>query len=250
MEEKIYFRSDLKLCGILTKPAKATGKCVVLCHGLSVDKDEGGIFAELAGRLAKSFAVFRFDFRGHGESEGRSVDMTVAGEEKDLEAAVRFLISLGYRKFGILGASFAGGAVSLFAARHQDDVKAVVLWNALIDYSSFFEPKLPWPKKYFGYKAIQKMEKDGFIRVEGFELGKKLFDEAKSLKPWKELLKLDIPVLFVHGNKDTYVPYEDSVKYSKMLKAKLETIEGSEHGFRGNEKEVLKLTADFFSESF
>ncbi len=250
MEEKIYFSNDPKLCGILAKPEKATDKCIILCHGLSGNKDEWGIFTKLADKLSKSFAVFRFDFRGHGESEGRSADMTVSGEEKDLEAAVRLMLGMGYRKFGILGMSFAGGAVSIFTARHQSIVKTAVLWNALIDYSSLFKPKLPWPKKFFGKKGMQKLEKDGFIDVNGFKLGKKLFDEAKSLKPWKELEKSSIPVLFVHGDKDTYVPYEDSVKYSKLLKnAKLATIEGSEHGFTGNEKEVIKLTADFFSET-
>ena len=72
MEEKHYFKSgDLILCGILTRPTKNTDKCIVLCHGITVDKDEGGIFTELARKLAEAgFTVFRFDFRGHEESEG------------------------------------------------------------------------------------------------------------------------------------------------------------------------------------
>ena len=73
MEEKIYFTNTdgLRLCGILTKPNKETQKCIVLCHGITYTKEEGGIFTELAKRLADNgFAVFRFDFRGHGESEG------------------------------------------------------------------------------------------------------------------------------------------------------------------------------------
>jgi predicted alpha/beta-fold hydrolase len=107
MEEKFYFKNKdgLKLCGILTKPTKETKSCVVLCHGITVDKEEGGIFTKLAKKLANvGFAVFRFDFRGHGESERRSVDMTITGEERDLE------------NFGILGASFAGeGSLSIYS---------------------------------------------------------------------------------------------------------------------------------------
>jgi fermentation-respiration switch protein FrsA (DUF1100 family) len=64
---------------------------------------------------------------------------------------------------------------------------------------------------------------------------------------------LRIPILFVHGDRDTYVPYEDSVKYSKLLKtAKLETIRGAEHGFYGNKKQeeqADKVTVDFFLEN-
>jgi predicted alpha/beta-hydrolase family hydrolase len=66
MEEKFYFKNkdDLKLCGILTKSTKETKSCIVLCHDITVDKEEGGIFTELAKKLANvGFAVFRFDFR-------------------------------------------------------------------------------------------------------------------------------------------------------------------------------------------
>jgi pimeloyl-ACP methyl ester carboxylesterase len=253
MEEKSFFESNgLKLCGILTKPAASTNKCVVLCHGMTVTKEEDGIFTELAGKLAKAgFAVFRFDFRGHGESAGNSVDMTVAGEKEDLESAIEFLQTKGYRTFGILGASFGGGVVSVFAAGHPDIAKALVLWNPLVDYHSIFEPELPWPKANFGKEAMLRLEKHGFIEVgkRRFRLGKPLFDEMKKLHPWKGLQKLKVPILFVHGDNDTYVPYEDSVKYSKLLKAELKTIRGAEHGFHDNKKvaeEADKVTIEFF----
>lgn len=260
MEEKFYFKNEdsLRLCGVLTKPKKETKNCIVLCHGITVDKEEkGGIFTNLAKKLASvGLAVFRFDFRGHGESEGESTEMTVNGEKRDLESAVKFLLNLGYKKFGILGASFAGGAVSLFIARHQDIVKALVLWNPVVDYHSLLKPKLPWPKKHFRKAQMQKLEKQGFIEIGGskFKIGKNLFVELRKLQPWRKLQKLKIPILFIHGDKDTYVPYEDSVKYSRLLKtAKLETIPGAEHGFHDNkeqEEQADKVTVEFFLENF
>ena len=114
-EEKVYFKTSdgLKLCGILSVPKIKTQKCIVLCHGIgNVDKEEDGVFTKLAKKLANAgLAVFRFDFRGQGESEGEQINMTVDGESKDLETAIRFLQEKRYREFGILGASFAGGAV-------------------------------------------------------------------------------------------------------------------------------------------
>lgn len=253
MEDKFFFKSgSLKLCGVLTKPAASTDKCVVLCHGMTVTKEEDGIFTELAEKLAKAgFAVFRFDFSGHGESSGKSVDMTVAGEKEELESAVRFLQTKGYKTFGILGASFGGGVVSVFAAEHPDTAKALVLWNPLVDYHAIFEPELPWPKANFGKAAMIKLENQGSIEVGSrrFKLGKPLFDEMRKLQPWKGLQKLKIPILFVHGDSDTYVPYEDSVKYSKLLNAELKTIRGAGHGFHDNKRvseEADKATIEFF----
>ena len=242
MEEKVYFKTSggLTLCGILSKPKKTTDRCVILCHGITVNKEENGIFTDLARKLCDTgFTVFRFDFRGHGESEGRSIDMTIKGETDDLAAAVKFLQEKGYKKFGILGASFAGGAVSLFTSSHPKTVKALILWNVGIDYGSKIVPVTPWGKKYFGKPAFDRAEKFGFTEIgsKKFKIGKKLMDEIKVLEPWKWLASIDNPILFIHGNKDSYIPYSDSVKYSKLFKnAKLVTIEGGKHGFHDNLK--------------
>lgn len=239
-EEKFFFKTSdgLKLCGILSKPQKETEKCIVLCHGITVDKEEGGIFTELAHKLCSDgFAVFRFDFRGHGESEGESINMTIAGEELDLEAAVKFLQERGYKEFGILGASFAGGAVSFFASNHPKIVKALTLWNALIDYDSLINPVTDWGKKYWGKGVFDRVEKFGFTEIGSsrFKVGKKLMNEIRALQPWDELLKVNVPILFIHGDKDSHVPHDDSRKYAAMMQnANLVTIKGADHGFHDN----------------
>lgn len=248
-EQKYFFKNEdnLKLCGILTKPNKNTKSCIILCHGITVDKEEDGIFTELAQKLAEDgFIVFRFDFRGHGESEGNSVDMTVRGEGRDLEAAYKFLINKGYNRFGIVAASFAGGAASFFTPKHQDKVRALVLWNSVINYTSFY-------KRWLANGGREKLKRQRFIIRNNFKVGEQLFDETFKLKPWKELKKLSIPILFIHGDRDSKVPYADSVKYSKMLNAKLITIHGADHGFHDNKKQseqADKATSEFFEEQF
>jgi alpha-beta hydrolase superfamily lysophospholipase len=254
MEEKLTFASSdgIELVGILQTPKTPTNKCVVLCHGITVDKDEGGIFVELAEKLVeKGLAVFRFDFRGHGESGGRSMDMTISGEQKDLEAAVKRMEEKGYAKFGILGASFAGGAVCFYTAEHEKKVKALVLWNALIDYAIRTTPTTEWGKKYLGQPAIDRVHKLGYTEMGNsfFRVGKKLFDEMALLEPWKALVDLGTPTLFVHGNKDNDIDYHDSVKYSLLMKnAQLEIIRGAGHGFGDEHKqEAIEKTVAFFT---
>lgn len=237
MEEKVYFKNSdgLKLCGVFTFPTIQTKTCIVLCHGLTVDKDEDGIFTNLANKLAsEGFAVFRFDFRGHGESEGNSINMTIAGEEKDIEAAFNYLKGKEFTKFGMVSASFAGGATCYFLDKNKSITSALVLWNALIDYGSKINTESEWGRKYWGKPAFDRAKEFGFTEIgsKKFKVGFRLLEEVYSLKPWEKLLEAKTPILFVHGDKDTYVPYRDSVKYSKMVKnGKLITIEGAEHGF-------------------
>ena len=62
-------------------------------------------------------------------------------------------------------------------------------------------------------------------------------------------MKVQIPILFIHGDSDTYVSYKDSVKYSKLVKnGILVTMKGGEHGFhdkKENSDQADKATVDF-----
>lgn len=77
-------------------------------------------------------------------------------------------------------------------------------------------------------------------------------DEKKTLEPWKALLQIKIPILFVHGEKDRYVDYQDSVKYGNMVGTNIAIIKDAEHGFHDVEEHVeqaYKATVDFFLKS-
>ena len=56
---------DFKLYGTLEVPENTqSNKCVVLCHGLAVDREDLGVFTKLATKLVdEGFHIFRFDFR-------------------------------------------------------------------------------------------------------------------------------------------------------------------------------------------
>lgn len=257
MEQKVEFsnKQGNKLVGILLKPKKYTEKCIILCHGITVDKDEYGVFIDLANELVvRDFAVFRFDFSGHGESEGKSVNMTPMSETQDIDAALSFLEKEGYKEFGIVGASFGGGVVSLFAGSHPTLFKAIVLWNPLVDYGALIDSsqtQSAWYKKFWGEKAMIQIEQQGFAEVgsKKFKIGKDFLEEIRYLKPWQSLDEISSPILFVHGTEDTYVPYNDSLKYSKMFDKQLLTVEGAGHGFHDNykhEEQANKATVEFF----
>ena len=63
---QIETADGMKLAGVWHIPSKPTKKAIILAHGITVDKDEDGVFVNLANKLCgMGYAVLRFDFRGH-----------------------------------------------------------------------------------------------------------------------------------------------------------------------------------------
>jgi len=89
-----------KLSAILDRPAlKANEKCpvVIICHGFSGTKNNANE-ALLAKKIVDSgkMAAVRFDFNGHGESDGQMVDMTVESEIEDAKCVWRWVAGLPF----------------------------------------------------------------------------------------------------------------------------------------------------------
>lgn len=253
--KKIFFKTsdNLTLCGIWHTPANDTKKAVILAHGITVTKDEDGIFTELAEMLERAnIAVFRFDFRGHGESEGKSVDMTISGELLDLHAIVNEVGKDNYESVGLLGASFGGGIAALFAKDYQTQLQALCLWNPCLNYDHIFiNPTLPWISDR---NAVRKkeIETQGWTTIGNrkFVIGKNLYDELYKTFPYEAAEHIIIPTCVIHGTKDTIVPYEDSELYTKsFMNGEFISIVDGAHGFKEPQKqreEVLHKTVQFF----
>jgi len=245
-------KDGLLLTGIWHVPTNKSSKVIILAHGITVDKDEGGVFIKLANVLQQNgYAVFRFDFRGHGESEGKSIDLTVMGEVADLVAALNEVKNKGYNKIGLLGASFGGGSSVFFALDYQQDIKCLCLWNPVLNYDhTFLNPTLPWLKDKKGH-MMKDIKEKGWTTLGSrkYVIGKSLFDDMAKIQPYIALKSIKIPTVIIHGTNDTKVPYEDSKEYVTLLiRGKLLTIENSEHGFHetGETDKAINATVEFF----
>lgn len=251
---KISYRvNEGKIVAILHTPKERNNAGIILAHGITVDKDEDGLFVDLAKELENSgYTVLRFDFRGHGQSDLKSKDFTITTELEDLSASVNFMKNSGINKIGLLGASFGGGTSSIFAGKNPNVVNCLVLWYPVVDYDEFLNPKLPWATKMFNQENFRLLETQGYFEIgsRGFKIGINLFEEMKRIKPWKYFEKISCPTLFVHGNKDTYVSYQNVLKYSSFIKglSKFETIENAEHGFGklSEKKRAIEVTIKWF----
>jgi len=249
----IKFNSEEKIVGVWHTPKEKSTKAIILAHGITVDKDEDGVFVDLANSLSdKGYSVFRFDFRGHGESSGESVDFSVNWEIEDLKVVVKYVEDEGYKEIGLLGASYGGSSTTVYSAKHlSKNIKCLCLWNPVLNYDhTLLNPTLPWIKEK--KEHMQKdIAKKGWTTLGSrkFVLGKSFFDTMKNLFPYQLLSNIKIPTLIVHGTKDTKVPYDDSVEYVKNLEnGVLQTVKDAEHGFHEDWEYAIaeKTTIEFF----
>jgi len=180
----------------------ATDLVIVLAHGFSGAVERPAV-RRIAARLTRYAGVVSFSFRGHGRSQGRS---TVGDlEVLDVQAAVDWARSLGYRRVATLGFSMGGAVVLRHAALHGG-VLAVAAVSA--------------PARWY-YRGTVPMRRLHWVvmrplgRVVG-RLGLKTRIDPHEwrtvpLPPVQAAARLaaqGVPLLVVHGDSDPYFPLD------------------------------------------
>ena len=208
---------------------------VIVAHGF------GGNYRVLEGHgepFAESgIACIYFDFCGGGAetlSDGKIVDMTPLTEVDDLMEVIDYVRGLDFvdtDRLFLIGESMGGFVSSLVAAKRPKEIKGLILW-----YPAFV---IPDDSK----KRYEKNENTCF----GNELHPEFNSCTMGIDIYKEIYPYDGPVTIMHGDKDDIVPISYSVKAVKTYEyAELITIEGSGHGFLGDDSSrVREMTIDF-----
>jgi hypothetical protein len=248
MREKIFFENSKgdRLCGILSNPTKDKGKpIIILCHGFSTSKNSN-TYVSLGQTLNKTdISTFRFDFYGHGESEGKFEEITTSEAVDDVLNAIKFLKSLGYAKIGLMGGSF-GGIASIMAASKTNDLFVLALKSPVSNYE---EKEIMTKSK----KELEEWKRKGYryyVSGDGrkLRLNYTFYEDFKNNNGYQAARKIKIPTLIVHGDKDKSVPIEQSKKTANLIKeCKLEIIKGADHGYSKpkDREKMLFLISDF-----
>jgi len=229
--------------GVLENPA--SDKLIIIAHGFTGNMNgPDNLSLKFSKKLQEEgFAVVRFNFRGTPPSEGEFKDMVLENEIKDLKAVISEAKSMGYKKIGVLGKSM-GGAVVVGA--YDPSLKIVVFWYPAFDFiNTAF-------RKYLTDKSSQELREKGFLIEAGFKIGKTFIEQIKHVNLYDTIKQIRCPVLFVHGDKDSDVPYEQSEKAFKLAKEpkELHIIKGAEHCFKNEQKVIMNLTLKFVKKYF
>jgi len=244
-EERLSIDGDHgKLQAIMQRPVLAEGqKCpmVMLCHGFGGKKD-GEMFENIADSLqAHGIASIRFDFNGHGESEGDFVDMTVPNEISDAKKVYDYVKALPFVDgIAIAGHSQGGVVASMTAGELGTDAfravvlmaPAAVLREDAIRGSTFgkmYNPDLPTDYIDFGR----------------MHLGYDYVRTAKRLPIYETAARYQGPALILHGTFDRVVPYSYGERYHQIWPgSEYVALEYFDHGF----SQDIVLATDIVSE--
>jgi len=263
----VSFRSaGRRIAAILEIPEEPNPPGVIYSHGFTSSgtkestPDSTHKVVKTAARLRQlGFLVLRFDFRGIGKSEGEFMEEGVAGEVKDLVAAVDFMRNRGCEKMSILGSSL-GGAVSILSYDYLMP-RSMVLWNPVTNLKTFTLPYRGYSEKEVR-DSIEKGESIEFYdEGKGYEIGKTFLKELMDTKDGlrsdldvqRALGMIECPTLVIHGKEDDILPIEECREDFETVPASIKKfieIEGAGHGFNPEgskyEQEAIEATIKWF----
>ena len=172
---------------------------VVVLHGWGANASM--MLPCIAPLHAEGFSVLLVDARCHGKSDGARFTSLPRFAE-DMEAGLDWLLKradVDHQRLAVMGHSVGGGAALLCAARRQD-VRAVVSLSAFahpreVMRTFLAQAHIPYP--VLGWYVIRHVQT---------VIGARFDDIA----PLTSMASLRCPVLLVHGQSDTVVPYLDA----------------------------------------
>lgn len=215
---------------------------VILMHGIFFSKDYPPM-PEIARALAREgIASIRFDFDGHGDSEGQMVDMTIANELADAKAIWDYAASLPYVSgISLLGHSQGGVIASMTAGAEDIDPEALIL----LAPGSVIKEACQGGH-FFGNEFDPKDPPEYIKCFHHFKLGRNYLLQTQKLDIYGTSAGYQGPVCIIHGSRDGIVPLWCSEKYRDIYSnSEMHIVEGENHLIIMKRKEVIGIILDF-----
>ncbi len=237
-----------KLAGIMQMPdIKTDGSqkvpIVLLLHGFGGAK-EGPLFELIADSLqAHGIASLRFDFNGHGKSEGEFKDMTVPNEIDDAMKVYEYVSQQPWvSSVSLVGHSQGGVVASMTAGKlGAEKIRNVVLMAPAAVLRDDAIRGNTMGKMYDPLDPPEFVELWG-----GNKLGRNYIKTAFTLPIYETAAAYTGPALIVHGTGDRVVPYTYGLRYHQLWSgSKYVELEAFDHGFSQNIYRATKTVSDY-----
>lgn len=216
---------------------------VIICHGFMGNKNEF-LLRNVADSLeARGIASIRFDFNGHGNSEGEFEDMTVPNEIKDALQVYYYVKVLPFIKnIGIVGHSQGGVVTAMLSGQlTHEKISAIALLAPAAVLRDDCIRGNTMGAMYDPFNAP-----NGVKLFNGKKLGANYIRTAFNLPIYETAINYQGPACIIHGNKDKIVPYTYGQRFSYIIKnSEFHLMDLMDHGFSKHEQEVAHLVANY-----
>lgn len=126
-------RDGLTIRGTIYRPKGDHLPIAIVCHGFMAWQDSVKHYAVFLAEMG--YVAFTFDFCGGsamcGKSDGKTTEMSVLTETKDLKAVIEYVRNLSYtdsEKILLMGCSQGGFVSALVAAKKNFPIEKLVLF--------------------------------------------------------------------------------------------------------------------------
>ena len=241
-----------KLAAVIQKPQTAQGEripMVILMHGFRGSKDgrggQKGMLEIIADKLeAQGIASIRFDFNGHGESEGEFWQHTVPNEIEDALKVYEYVRDLRYvSTVSVLGHSQGGVVASMVAGKLGAEIKAAVL---MAPAAVLRDDAIRGSTMGATYDPLN-LQGD-YIEMFGGrqKLGTEYIRTAFNLPIYETAANYKGALCVIHGTGDKVVPYTYGVRYTEQSNnAELYILPGEDHGFMKDQERATDIAVEF-----
>ena len=248
--EKVWVQGSVgKLSVVVQTPdGLAEGqKCpvVIMMHGFMGNKD--GMMEKMAADklAAAGIASVKFDFNGHGESEGPFSGMTVPNEIEDAKKVYEYVKSLPFAgDIALTGHSQGGVVASMTAGDYGAEmVKCVVL---LAPAAVLRDDAIRGSTMGARYNPLDPPE---LIPLFGDKkLGGEYIRTAFNLPIYETAKKYTGPACIIHGTGDQVVPFTYGERYHEIWPgSELHILPAADHGFSRDMQKAVDLMVDFLA---
>lgn len=240
-----------KLQAVIQKPELKSGeKCpmVILMHGF-MDRKESAVISQIANELqAHGIASIRFDFNGHGQSEGDFQKMTVPNEIEDAHKVFDYVSQLPYvdaDKIGVAGHSQGGVVAAMLAGELKNRVADVLLLAPAAVLRDDAIRGSTMGKTYDPQNPPEYVE-----MFNGRKLGRDYINTAFNLPIYETAAGYQGKSCVLHGTGDRLVPYTYGERFALQWPGcELHILSNEDHGFTANMSEAVKLGASHLIKS-
>lgn len=230
-ELSIRQKNGKTIYGVLCNP-NTEGKhgVAIISHGFNGTHHFGKDYFQTLNELG--YAVYTFDFpcgSVHSQSDNNTMNMSIFDEKqalKDIVAYFQRQKDVDRSRIVLCGES-QGGLVSALTAA---DLKKQIS-NLVLIYPALCIPD-NWNERYPTDAEIPDTTK-----MWNVPLGKRFFQECRSIDVYKTIGNYQGPVLIVHGSDDKVVPLSYSERaVGTYRNANLKVIDKAGHGFNPHER--------------